>query len=136
MKCSNGGHAGIPELDAQHQRLFDLFVCVKETMAKGGDCYDLHTALANLTRCVELCSALEEALMRIHPYPECERHKDEHVDLLSGLHAMARANRTTGLTEQMIGTAFAAAMKHHLTQDRRYARYLPPVRTMAQQNRR
>jgi uncharacterized membrane protein YsdA (DUF1294 family) len=41
------------------------------------------------------------------------------------MRAMERATLTSGLTEGMIGTAFAATMKHHLTQDRRYARTLP-----------
>jgi hemerythrin len=104
--------------------MFERFVRVKDIMAQGGGWNDMHAALANLTKCVEFCSALEESLMRILHYPECELHAKEHADLLSGLHAMEKANLTSGLTEKMIGQAFAATMKHHLTQDRRYVRSL------------
>jgi len=38
---------------------------------------------------------------------------------------MAWATLANGLTDEIIGSVFAAMMKHHLTQDRRYARCLP-----------
>ncbi len=125
MKRTYSDSVGIPELDEHHKHMFERLVFVKETMAKGGGWNDMHSALAILIKDFEFCFAVEEALMRIHDYPERERHKKEHLDLLQSLHAMEKAALTTGLTEKMIGTAFAATMKHHLTQDRRNACYLP-----------
>jgi len=133
MKWTYDGAVGIPELDEQHKHVFERFAFVKEAMARGGGWNDMHSALAILIKDLEFCSAVEEALMRIHDYPGRERHKKEHVDLLQSLHAMEKAALTTGLTEEMIGTAFAAAMKHHLTQDRRHAGYLPQVRGQARE---
>jgi hemerythrin len=119
----------IPELDEQHEKVFECFVFVKETMAEGGDWNHLHSALVTLIQRFEFCSAVEEALMRIHDYPECEGHRQEHADLLQTLRAMEKAALSNGLTEKMIGSAFAKAMKHHLMQDRRFARFLPQLRT-------
>ena len=119
-RCS----VGIPELEEQHKRVFERFVLLKEIVAKGGGWNDLHSALATLIKDAEFCSALEEALMRIHDYQERERHTKEHGDLMRSLHAMEKTALTTGLTEEMMGTAFAATVKHHRTQDRRHARYL------------
>jgi len=125
MKTTFGPTAAVPELDRQHRQLFERFVFVKETMARGGGWNDLHAALQTLTQRFEFCSSVEEALMQIQRYPECENHGKEHADLLRTMHAMEKAALTTGLTQNMIGKAFAATMKHHLTQDRRYARTLP-----------
>src|SRR4030067_3676498 len=113
MKWTYDGAVGIPELDEQHKPVFARFAFVKETMARGAGWNDMHSALAILIKDFEFCSAVEEALMRIHDYPGRERHKKEHVDLLQSLHAMEKAALTTGLTEQMIGTALADAVNTH-----------------------
>ena len=128
MKRTNHHSTGIAELDVQLGHVFDRFVFVKDTMARGGGWNDTHAALATLITRFEFCSAVEEAVMRIHDYPESDSHRKEHAKLLLSLHDMERAALTTGLTEEMIGAAFAATMKHHLTQDRRYARYQPQAR--------
>ncbi len=128
MQLAKDYSARMPELDEQHKHVFDRFVFVKDTVARGSGWNITHAALATLITRFEYCSAVEEALMQIHDYPECEDHKKEHADLLLNLHEMERATLTSGLTEKMVGAAFAAAMKHHLTQDRRYARYLPQAR--------
>jgi len=125
MKWIDDCAVGIPELDKRHNDMFERFVFVKDIMAGGAGWNDVHSALATLIKDFAFCSAVEEALMRIHDYPGYEVHKQEHADLLQSLRAMEKAVLTTGLTEEMIGTAFAATMKHHLTQDRRYSRYLP-----------
>jgi len=127
MKWTYDGAIGIPELGERHKHMFERFVLVKDTMVEGGNWNDMHSALAILIKDLEFCFAVEEALMRIHDYPECERHMEEHVELLQSLHAMEKAALTNGLTDKMIGTAFAATMKHHLVQDRRYARSVPRV---------
>jgi len=125
MRCVDRYSVGIPALGEEHNRVFERFVCVKQAMAKGSDWNDIHLAVASLIKSFEFCAALEEALMRIHDYPGREHHEQEHADLLQSLHALEKANLTTGLTQKMIGSTFASTMKHHLTQDRRCARYLP-----------
>ena len=128
MKWEYQDSLGVPELDERLSRVFERFASVKKTQAEGGCWNEVHFEIATLSSELELCFTLEEALMRIHDYPDCERHKEEHAELLQGVQALERATLTTGLTGAMIGTAFAAAMGHHLTQDRRYVRYLPKGR--------
>lgn len=125
MKCMDDRSAGIPVLDEQHLDVFECFVFVKRTMARGGGWNDTHLALEALIKSFEFCAAVEESLMRIHDYPGYEGHRKEHVDLLLGLREMEKANLSTELTEKMIGSAFASTLKHHLAQDRSCARYLP-----------
>lgn len=124
MNWTQDCSVGIPELEAQHKRVFDRFVLLKEMLAKGGGWNDLHSALAALIKDFEFCSALEEALMSIHEYGEREHHMKDHLDLMKCLRAMEKTTLTSGLTEKIIGAAFAATMKHHLLEDRRYAIHL------------
>ena len=125
MKPADGCSGELPGLGEHQKKVFERLVLVKETMAKGGGYGDMHFALATLIKSFEYCAAVEEALMLRHGYPGYEPHKKQHVDLLSSLRALETMNLSTGLTEKMIGAAFASMMRHHLTQDRPYARYLP-----------
>ena len=124
MKWEYQGSLGVPELDERLNRAFERFALVKRTQAEGGCWNDVHFELATLSAELELCFTVEEALMRIHDYPDRERHSQEHAELLQSVQALERATLTTGLTGKMIGAAFAATMGHHLTQDRRYVRHL------------
>ena len=128
MEWPNDCSVGIPVLDEQHYHVRERFECVKETMARGEGWNDLHLALTTLIERFELCVAVEEALMRIHGYPESERHRKEHADLLLCLRRLEKANLSNGLTGKMIGVAFASMMGHHLTEDRRHARHLMRLR--------
>lgn len=128
MKWAYQDSLGIPELDDRHKRVFEHFARVKKIQAEGGCWNDVHFELATLNSELKLCFAVEETLMRIHDYPDCERHKKEHAELLLSVQMLERATLTSGLTGKMIGTVFASTMGHHLTQDQRYVRYLPKCR--------
>lgn len=128
MKWEYQDSVGIPELDVRLDRVFQRFASVKENQAEGGCWNEVYSELATLKAELEFCFAVEEALMRIHDYPDGERHRNEHAELLQGVLALERAALTNALTGKMIGTFIAAAVGHHLTQDRRHGRRLPKAK--------
>lgn len=128
MKWEYQGSLGVPELDERLNRAFERFASVKRTLAEGGCWNELHSELATLNAELAFCFAVEEALMRIHDYPDGERHREEHAELLRSVQALERATLTNGLTAKKLGEAFAAAIGHHLTHDRRHARHLPKAK--------
>lgn len=71
----------IPEIDAQHQRLFALAGTLHKAMAEGKGKDVLQQALARLINYTKEHFAAEEALMRKFNYPEFEAHKKEHEKL-------------------------------------------------------
>ena len=111
---------GIPELDERFTRAFAHFDAVKKAQTEEGSWNDIHFEIATLNRDLEICFSVEEALMRIHDCPGSDEHRREHLELLESVHALERASLTTGLTEKMVGSAYAATMAHHLTRDRRH----------------
>ncbi len=127
MRCTYDGSEGIPELDERRRLMLVRLAFLRKTLAEGGNWNDMHSALSMLVKDFEICFTVEEVLMRIHDYPEYDRHKNDHADLLRSLHTLERAILTNGLTEQMIGDAFEAMINHHLIQDWRCNRYLPLV---------
>lgn len=125
MKTTYDGSVGVPELDERHKRLFERFALIKNILAEGGGWNEIHAELVILVKDLEFCFAVEEALMRIHQFPDFDSHITEHAGLLQTFRELERANLSNGLTANMLGAALAATMVHHLTQNRRYTRYLP-----------
>ena len=128
MKWAYSDSLGVPELDERLSRAFERLAGIKEIREKGGSWSEVHAEIGALNAELAFCFAVEEALLRIHDCPDGERHREEHAELLQDMRALERATLTNGLTDKMIGTAYAAAVGHHLTQDRRHARYLPGVK--------
>ena len=125
MDSTYDGSVGVPELDERHQRLFERFASIKNILVEGGGWNEIHSELLILIKDLEFCFAVEEVLMRIHEFPDFDSHITEHAGLLQTLRELAKANLSNGLTANMLGAALAATMVHHLTQNRRYTRYLP-----------
>ncbi len=125
MNWAYDGSVGIPELDERHKRLFERFAFIKNILVEGGGWNDIHSELAVLIKDLESCFAVEEVLMRIHEFPDVDSHIREHFGLLQTIREMEKANLSNELTANMLGAALAATMVHHLTQNRRYTRYLP-----------
>ena len=125
MNGSYDSSVGVPELDERHNSLFERFASIRSILAEGRGWNDIHSELVILIRDAELCFAVEEVLMRIHQFPDLESHIAEHAGLLESLRELEKANLSNGLTGSMLGSALAATMAHHLTQNRRYRRYLP-----------
>lgn len=73
----------IPEIDAQHQRLFALAAELHAAMADGKGKAVLDQSLARLVDYTKVHFTAEEQLMRRYQYPETVAHKAQHDQLTS-----------------------------------------------------
>lgn len=71
----------IPEIDAQHQRLFALSAELHSAMSQGKGKDALEAALGNLLDYTKTHFAAEEQFMRRYQYPEIEVHRQQHEKL-------------------------------------------------------
>lgn len=71
----------IPEIDAQHQRLFALAADLHAAMAEGKGKAVLAQSLAQLVDYTKVHFAAEERFMRQHGYPDTAAHKAQHDQL-------------------------------------------------------
>ncbi len=69
---------GIPEIDRQHQVLFDALAHLEQAVTSDDKWSAVHFALVELTGFVSVHFAVEEALMRLHGYPGLEAHIHAH----------------------------------------------------------
>ncbi|HUE20073.1 MAG TPA: bacteriohemerythrin [Bryobacteraceae bacterium] len=71
----------IPEIDAQHQRLFVLAAELHAALTQGKGYTILEKSLARLVDYTKVHFAAEERRMAQHAYPEGAAHKAEHDHL-------------------------------------------------------
>ncbi len=71
---------GVPEVDAQHRRLFDMANEVAAILEQGFDRQAVDQALRALCDYAVEHFAAEEALMDPEGYPEYDHHLNEHLN--------------------------------------------------------
>ncbi|MCF8149970.1 MAG: bacteriohemerythrin [Burkholderiaceae bacterium] len=69
---------GIHEIDQQHQVLFDVAARFDQAVTSEDKWSAVHYALVELTNFANIHFAVEEALLRLHDYPDLEAHIAEH----------------------------------------------------------
>ena len=69
---------GIQEIDEQHETLFDTLETLENVVEAGDGWSAAYFALSELVQFTRTHFAVEEALMRLHNYPDIEKHITEH----------------------------------------------------------
>lgn len=122
VEWSNELSVGIEEIDTQHQVLVDLLNQIHEAIQQRHGAEVTQDIVLKLDEYTRVHFAVEESLMRILHYPDYERHKEEHDQLvarLAGLHAKLDEGKGA------LGFELAQLLKHWLTKhimevDQRY----------------
>lgn len=69
---------GIQEIDHQHEKLFQILEELQRIVAGGDTWSAVYFALSELAQFSHTHFVVEEALMRLHGYPDLEKHIAEH----------------------------------------------------------
>jgi hemerythrin len=69
---------GIQEIDEQHETLFNILEKLQGVVEGGDNWSVVYFALSELVQFARSHFVLEEALMRLHGYPDLEQHIAEH----------------------------------------------------------
>lgn len=75
---SDADCVGVPELDLQHQRIFDVLINVRSHPEARVDSELIADALDQLTRFGDTHFRAEETLLRAHDYPHLEEQLEGH----------------------------------------------------------
>lgn len=102
---------GIHEIDLQHQVLFDVVARLEQAVSSDDKWSAVHFALVELNGFVNIHFAVEEALMRLHAYPDLEAHIAAHAAFSAGLAEIKQrsiredvsASMTNMLKEWLVG---------------------------------
>lgn len=93
---------GIPEIDSQHQVLFDTLTRLETAIGDDERWSAVHFALDELADFVRIHFAVEAALLRLHAYPGTESHLAEHRTFAENLVALREKSLRTDVTEEMV----------------------------------
>lgn len=80
---------GIPEVDAQHQALFEAFQRLHEAIRAGHGSTEVEATMTFLQGYAERHFSDEEALMRIWSFPGRDRHALLHADFAQRIELLA-----------------------------------------------
>lgn len=114
---------GLPEIDAQHQRLFALGTRARSLVPAGADNEAAAQVLADILALVQNHFRTEQALMSENNCPSLASHQAEHERLLESLGGFARefeAGRA-GITVELLAMLDGWITNHLTTADRRMA---------------
>ncbi len=128
MQWNDAFNLGIEEIDEQHRAIADHMAVLDEAVTAKKRWSDVHAALVRLTDQVRIHFEVEESVMRIHRYPEIERHGREHEEFNEQLTRLREHSLRSGVTVEMIALAQKWLREHITTSDKHYADYLPTVR--------
>ena len=115
---------GIHEIDQQHQVLFDVVARLEQAVTSDDKWSAVHFALVELDGFVKVHFAVEEALMRLHGYPDLEAHIAAHrafsADLVDIKQHSIRKDVSTEMTAML-----KAWLVHHIgVVDKSYVPFL------------
>ncbi|HUE20078.1 MAG TPA: bacteriohemerythrin [Bryobacteraceae bacterium] len=116
----------IPEIDAQHQRLFSLAAALHAAMGEGKAKAVLEQSLAQLVDYTKVHFAAEEELMRKYAYPETVMHKAQHDQLAAQVLDLQKKFRSgsTALTINLM-IFLKNWLEHHIAgSDQQYSVYI------------
>ena len=116
----------IPEIDAQHQRLFVLAAELHAAMAEGKGKAVLEQSLAHLVDYTKVHFAAEEQLMGQYRYPEAGAHKAQHDQLAAQVLDLQKKFRSgdTALTLSLMVFLKNWLERHIAGSDQQYSTYI------------
>lgn len=115
---------GIPEMDAQHQAIFEALLAVEKSVsskdAKRTTAYYLKQLRENLAQ--HLLD--EEGLLRTAKFTKLKEHVTQHEELMAGLKELEAGLRQESKAEHLLELFEAWFVRHVLGHDTEYAAYL------------
>lgn len=118
---------GIPSLDDDHKILVDLLNSTLVACYAGFGDEHVGIILEELFKYTQIHFSREMSILRLSGYDDCDSHQAEHARLFEELEVMAsraKAEASTGLSDDvgvfLRGWLFSHIMEH----DRRYAAHL------------
>lgn len=115
---------GIHEIDLQHRVLFDVVARLELAISSDDKWSAVHFALVELTNFVNIHFAVEEALLRLHDYPDMEAHVAEHRKFCADLAEIKGHSIRKDISAEMTALVKNWLVSHIGGADRAYVQHL------------
>lgn len=115
---------GIQEIDEQHETLFDTLETLANVVAAGDGWSAAYFAINELTQFARTHFVVEEALMRLHNYPDIEKHIAEHRMFTAHLGQLEQQAVRRDVSSQIIEFVRQWLINHIGQSDQAYVSHL------------
>jgi hemerythrin len=78
MKWKPEYATGIHNIDQQHQEIVEIITLYEKLSEDKASWHEVHPLMLRTKEFMEFHFAVEESLMRLLPYPDCDAHRAEH----------------------------------------------------------
>lgn len=125
MTLSDDLRTGIDEIDRQHQSLFDCLDRLEQSVTQEEKWTAVHYALEEVSDFARVHFAVEEALLRLHSYPDFSTHIAAHRDFVSQLSAVRQKSLNSEDVSGEMVEFLTFWLKNHIGKsDMEYVDYL------------
>lgn len=111
---------GIHEIDEQHKTLFDVVERLDRAVSSEDKWSAVHYALVELENYVRIHFAVEEALMRLHGYPDLDAHIATHRAFAAALADIKRHSIRNDVSDDMTSLLRSWLVNHIGKADKAY----------------
>ena len=115
---------GIQEIDQQHMILFECLERLQRSITDDEKWSAVHYGLIELSDFARIHFSVEEALMRLHGYPETEKHCAEHRNFVKVLGKFKTDSVRMDVSGEMGGFLNDWLVKHIAHSDHAYVPHL------------
>ena len=115
---------GIKEIDEQHQILFDVVARLEHAVSQEDRWSAVHFALVELNNFVKIHFAVEEALLRLHDYPDLNAHIASHRAFSAALADISKHSIREDVSEAMTTLVKSWLVQHIGKEDLAYVPHL------------
>jgi hemerythrin len=123
MKWKAEYATGIRNIDHQHQEIVGIITRYEVLSEEKASLREVHPLIVHTREFMEFHFSVEESLMRLLPYPDCDAHRDEHQRELQHIadieRRMLQGNMGGGLAPLMRN----CLLGHIVAGDKRLAQY-------------
>jgi hemerythrin len=125
LNWSDSYNSGIPEVDVQHQR----FLALVQKLHNEEDESKQATLLKELYRYAVFHFSSEEELMRVYSYPDTEKQKERHKDLLMEFSSFVNTVTSSPNKEKFLYFLVKWFVDHTTGEDKDMGRFINSVRS-------
>jgi len=115
---------GIDEIDEQHQVLFDVLARLELAVSSEDKWSAVHFAIVELTNFMNIHFAVEEALLRLHGYPELDAHIAAHRAFSADLATIKQHSIRQDVSDAMMVLVRTWLVEHIGVVDKAYVTHL------------
>jgi hemerythrin len=114
---------GIRNIDHQHKAIVEIITLFEEISGDKASWHEVRPLILRTREFMEFHFCVEESLMRLLPYPDCDAHRDEHLRELQRIANIERRTLRGNMLHRLAPLMRHCLFGHIVAGDKRLAQY-------------